>query len=240
MIKYRPSYPPEVVATLVAECGLTADSIVADVGSGTGILTRLFLENGNRVFGIEPNREMREAAEKLLTEDKRFASVAGSAEETGLLSASVDLIVAGQAFHWFDRDRARAEFLRILRPGGWVALVWNEREIDSSAFLADYEAMLKRHATDYHWVNHTLLTDDVLLRFYAPGAFQLSRFRNSQQFDFNGLKGRCLSSSYAPNVGQPGHKAMIAELKEIFEKHQTDGSVAFDYVTNLYHGRLVL
>ncbi|MES2439415.1 MAG: class I SAM-dependent methyltransferase [Verrucomicrobiota bacterium] len=237
-IKYRPSYPPEVLATLQKHCGLKDSSVVADVGSGTGILTRLLLEKGNRVFAIEPNREMREAAERLLGGHEDFTSLPGSAEETGLPADSVDLIVAGQAFHWFDRGRAKAEFIRILRPGGWVALIWNERETTSSPFLREYEALLKKHATDYHWVNHMNIDQEILREFFAPENFQRADARNSQWFDYDGLEGRCLSSSYAPNAGQPGHQQMLAELKELFNRHQADGRVVFDYQTSVYYGRL--
>ncbi|MES2923754.1 MAG: class I SAM-dependent methyltransferase [Verrucomicrobiota bacterium] len=236
-VKYRPTYPPEVIACLKENCGLTDESIVADVGSGTGLLTKLFLENGNRVIAIEPNREMREAAEKLLAGEENLTSVAGTAEDTGLPTGSVDFIVAGQAFHWFDRAKSKAEFQRILRPGGWVALIWNERETGSSPFLIGYEALLQKQSTDYQRVNHTNLGEDVFREFYAPGIYQVSTFLNSQHFDFEGITGRCLSSSYVPNAGQPGHEAMIAGLKTLFETYQTGGFVSLEYQTRVYHGQ---
>lgn len=238
-IKYRPTYPPEVIACLKENCGLTDTSVIADVGSGTGILTKLLLENGNRVIAIEPNREMREAAENLLGEEGNFTSVAGTAEDTGLLTGSVDFIVAGQAFHWFDRAKSKAEFERILRPGGWVALIWNQRETESSPFLREYEALLEKQSTDYQRVNHMNISDAILREFYAPGTFQCSTFPNSQQFDFEGLKGRCLSSSYVPNVGQPGHEELIGELEALFDSHHSDGLVRIGYQTRVYHGKLV-
>ena len=135
-VKYRPSYPPEVVELLAAECGLTPGALVADIGAGTGLLAELFLQNGYRVLGVEPNREMRQAGERLLGDYPHFTSIDGTAEVTTLADKSVDIITAGQAFHWFDREKARAEFARILRPGGWVALVWNERRVDATPFLA--------------------------------------------------------------------------------------------------------
>jgi SAM-dependent methyltransferase len=134
--------PPEVLPFLEGECGLTDRWVVADIGSGTGILSELFLGNGNRVFGVEPNAEMRRAAERLLGGDARFTSVAGSAEATTLAEGSVDLVAAGQAFHWFDPEAARAEFLRVLKPGGWVALAWNARRRSGTPFLEDYERLL--------------------------------------------------------------------------------------------------
>ena len=236
-IKYRPGYPPGVIASLKEHCGLTPETIIADVGSGTGILTKLLLDNGNRVIGIEPNAAMREAAERLLEEERNFTSLAGSAEETGLPSASVDCIIAGQAFHWFDRPRAKAEFQRILKPAGWVVLVWNERETDTSPFLREYEALLKQYATDYHWVNHMNIDPEILREFYAPATVECDHFQNSQSFDFEGLKGRCLSSSYSPNAGQPGHAEMLASLETIFHRYQTGGKVDFTYQTSVYRGQ---
>ena len=142
-VRYRPSYPPDLLDCLRRNCGLTPHWIIADVGSGTGLLTKIFLENGNRVFAVEPNAAMRAAGEEFLRGFEQLASREGRAEATGLEAHSVDLVAAGQAFHWFDRRRARAEFERILKPSGWVALVWNER-LTSTPFLADYEQLLHR------------------------------------------------------------------------------------------------
>ena len=169
-VKFRPGYPAELVTTLQSVVGLNPDSIVADIGSGTGILSELFLKNGNPVLGVEPNLEMREAAESLLAPYPRFMSIGSTAEATGLAPGSVDLIVAGQAFHWFDQTSTKAEFQRILRPeGGWVALIWNERQTDASPFLAAYEALLKTHGTDYEEVNHTRINAEMLSAFFHPG-----------------------------------------------------------------------
>ena len=134
-VRYRPSYPRDLLDLLETRCGLSSASVVADVGSGTGILSELFLENGNRVIGIEPNKEMREAAERRLRRHPRFTSVAGTAEATTLDDASADFVAAGQAFHWFDPERARTEFSRILKPGGWVVLAWNLRRKEATPFL---------------------------------------------------------------------------------------------------------
>src|SRR5688572_24438001 len=159
-IRYRPGYPDAIVETLRDDCGLTADSIVADVGSGTGILTEMFLRHGNLVYGVEPNREMREAAERLLAGYDRFRSVAATAEDTTLADASADVITAGQAFHWFDRQRARAEFARILKPRGWVSLIWNVRS-ETTPFLTAYEQLLKVYATEYEQVDHRRIDESV-------------------------------------------------------------------------------
>jgi SAM-dependent methyltransferase len=236
-IRYRPGYPDAILDALRNDCGLTADSIVADVGSGTGILTEMFLRHGNVVNGIEPNREMREAAERLLAAYGRFHSVAATAEETTLGDASVDVVTAGQAFHWFNRASARAEFARILKPGGWVSLIWNERVV-TTPFLADYERLLKKYSTEYERVDHRRTDQSVVRDFFHPAPFTLHEFENRQVFDYEGLKGRLLSSSYAPEAGHPGHDPMLAELERIFEAHQSSGAVVFAYVTKMYSGRL--
>jgi SAM-dependent methyltransferase len=236
-VRYRPGYPGELIELLQRECGLTAESVVADIGSGTGKLTELLLQSGCSVFAVEPNQEMREAGERLLKSFPRFTSIGTPAEETTLPAQSVDLITAGQAFHWFDRRRARAEFARILKPGGSVALIWNDRRTDATPFLIAYEKLLRDFATDYEQVNHRNIDLPVLREFFG-GEPKLKTFPYSQRFDFPGLKGRLLSSSYAPDQGQPKHEEMLQRLREIFEAHQQAGEVAFDYDTLVYHGRL--
>ncbi len=236
-VRYRPGYPREALQVLQRECGLAARHAVADVASGTGIWTRMLLENGNKVFGIEPNAEMRQAGERLLAEFPRFASVAGTAEATTLPDGIVDFVTAAQAAHWFDRVRARREFVRILKPSGWVALLWNERLTDSAAFLRDYEQLLLTFGTDYDDVRHERTTDAVN-EFFDPAPFQERVFEMRQEFDYAGLEGRLLSSSYAPGPEHPNHAPMLRELRRIFEAHAIAGRVTFDYKTQVYFGRL--
>lgn len=235
-IRYRPGYPNGVFQFLKDRCGIDGHTRVADIGSGTGILTQLFLTFGIPMHAVEPNQEMREAAERLLGANPGFISHDGSAEQTGLGAGSVDLIVAGQAFHWFDRPRAKDEFRRILSPGGRVALIWNDRETATSPFLKSYESLLLGLRTDYPDINHMNISDDVIAEFLSPGSFETATFPNSQSFDFEGLKGRCLSSSYVPNSGQPGHDETIVALKEIFDAHQVAGQVEFRYTTKVHLG----
>ena len=235
--KYRPGYPPVIVDFLATECGLTADSVIVDVGSGTGILSELFLKYGNSVFGIEPNREMREAGERILATYQNFASIDGSAESTLLNDKSADFITAAQAFHWFDRKKTRTEFARILKPDGWVVLLWNERRTDSTPFLRDYEELLLTYGTDYKEVRHENV-DENIAEFFAPQNFQLKSFENKQVVDFEGLKGRLLSSSYVPAPGQPLFTEMLDALALLFEVHQQDSQVVIEYDTRVYYGRL--
>ena len=234
---YRPGYPAGVMEILKSECGLTPDSIIADIGSGTGILSEMFLKNGNSVFAVEPNAAMRLIAEQLLNRSKKFTSIDATAEATALETASVDFVAAAQAFHWFDRDKSRIEFARILKPGGWVVLIWNERRLDSTEFLRQYENLLLRYGTDYGKVRHENVTGRIA-DFFFPRTFQLKTLENAQHFDFESLRGRLLSSSYTPNAGHPGFKPMLRELEEIFVANQQNGIVSFEYETRVYYGHL--
>ena len=235
---HRPGYPPEVLRLLAREGVLRPEHVVADVGSGTGIFTGLLLDNGNTVHAVEPNAAMAGEAAARLGSSPRFHAVPGRAEATGLPDASCDVVTAAQAFHWFDLDAARAEFRRILRPGGAVVLVWNIRRTDTTPFLRDYEALLQRFALDYRKISAGWADEEALGRFFAPDGFELEQVGNRQTFGFDGLRGRLLSSSYAPPAGHPQHMPMLAELRRIFDLHQKGGEVAFDYDTNVYWGTL--
>ena len=237
-VKYRPGYPPEVISLLAEECGLAADSVVADIGSGPGNLSELFLRHGCRVYGVEPNREMREAGERLLSAYANFESVDGSAEATTLDGRSVDFVVAGQAFHWFEHDAARREFARILRPGGWAVIIWNDRRTSGSPFFEAYERLLRTRGTDYKEVSLKYADENALRPFYGPRGMRLKVFDNEQRFDFEGLKGRLLSSSYTPEPGHPNHLPMLEELAALFDAHATDGRVVFEYETKVYYGQM--
>ncbi|HEY6805222.1 MAG TPA: class I SAM-dependent methyltransferase [Pyrinomonadaceae bacterium] len=234
-IKYRPTYPVGVVQLLENECGLTHQSVIADLGSGTGKLSEVFLEHGYSIVGIEPNAPMRAAGEKLLSKFEEFTSINGTAENTTLSDASVDLIIAGQAFHWFDPQRAKVEVARILKPNGWIALIWNDRKLAATPFLEDYEALLLKYGTDYQDVRHDR-TESTIDEFFAPGKPKLAIFPNQQIFDHDGLRGRVLSSSYTPEPNHPSFLAMMLDLKSIFDKHQQNGRVVFDYDTKVFYG----
>lgn len=227
-LRYRPGYPREVVRLL------DRGSVVADIGSGTGLLSLPFLEAGYQVIGVEPNREMREAGDAALGNFENFYSVNGRAEATTLQDHSVDLIVAGQAFHWFDVTPTKREWLRILRPGGTIALIWNGR-LHEGAFMQEVEEVIGRFAEDRD--------SDGAIReagksriagFFAPAAFHTAEFPNEQQFDWNGLRGRVFSASYLPAEGEAGADEMAEALKDVFDRHQRNGQVSFLYRTKVY------
>ncbi len=235
-IKYRPGYPPELISFLNDEIGFGNNWVVADIGSGTGILTELFLKNGNKVFGVEPNEEMRKAGENMLKKYPYFISLEGSAESVPLPAYSVDIISAGQAFHWFDVEKSKNEFLRIIKPGGYVLLIWNKRLTDIDLFAEMYEKLLQDFSIDYQKVDHRKVDDKILSSFFY--SYKLKTFSNSQELDFEGLKGRLLSSSYAPKEDHPNHLPMMEELKKMFDVTSKEGKVQMVYETQLYYGKL--
>lgn len=236
-VKYRPSYPPEVLDLFRDEMSLQTDSVIADIGSGTGISSKIFLENGNSVYGVEPNATMREAAEEFLKDFPRFTSIDGTSENTDLPENSVDFIIAAQAFHWFDKEKTRPEFKRILRENGFVALIWNERQLNTNDFLIDYENLLKKFGTDYEKVRHDNLEEKMFSDFFQT-KFQSRTFLNVQTLDFQGLKGRILSSSYMPSETDALFSPMINELKSLFENHAEKGKIQVLYNTNIFFTRI--
>lgn len=237
-IKYRPSYPRALVTLLEGECGLGRESVVADVGSGTGILSELLLSAGARVYGVEPNREMREAGEQLLAAYENFVSVDGRAEATTLEDNSVDFVTAGQAFHWFEPAAARREFRRVLKDGGWAVLVWNDRRTEGAPLLADYERLLLEYGTDYREVSSKWAEGESIRALFGGTEVRTKNFDNEQVMDFDGLKGRLMSASYAPVPGHPNHEPLMRELASLFERHQRDGRVVVEYDTKVFYGRL--
>jgi SAM-dependent methyltransferase len=236
-VRYRPGYPPQVLDLLRTKSGLEPSHIIADIASGTGIFTKMLLENGNRVFAVEPNAEMRQAGSNLLAGYDKLTSVAGTAEATTLADDAVDFVTAAQAAHWFDRQRARREFSRILKRGGWCVLIWNERRTATTPFLRDYEELLLTYGTDYKEVRHERTTA-VIHEFFAPAPYEESVFDLRQQFDYEGTAGRLLSSSYAPLEDHPNHIPMMRELRRIVDAHAQGGLVEFEYNTRVYYGKL--
>lgn len=233
-IKYRPGYPPEVLDLFRTEMGLREASVIADIGSGTGISSKMFLENGNVVYGVEPNEGMRGAAERSLGNFPNFKSIDGTAENTTLPDASVDFVVAAQAFHWFENDATRTEFERVLRDGGHIVLIWNERQLDTTPFLREYEQLLLEFATDYEKVRHENVTKEKIEKLFER-KFSERVFPNKQVFDFNGLKGRLLSSSYMPAETDTAADAVISELQRLFAKYAENDKIEVLYDTRVFY-----
>lgn len=236
-VKYRPSYPEAILPFLQQKYGLTPDKLLVDIGAGTGISTALFLKAGYRVIAVEPNREMRDKSVALLSPYKGFTAQDGTAEAVSAADGSIDGIIAGQAFHWFDREKTRKEFTRILKAGSPVVLIWNERKT-SSGFERAYDELIIRHARDYVQVDHRNIHTEDIEAFFAPHAVQLRVFDNKQVFDFEGLKGRLLSSSYMPARGEEGYEAMLADLRNLFDRYEAAGSITIQYDTKVYVGTL--
>ena len=238
-VRYRPSYPGTLVDSLIENIGLKPHHKIADIGAGTGIFTRLLLDQELQVTAVEPNYAMRGAADLLLGNYPEYHSVNGQSEQTGLENHSIDLITAAQAFHWFVPGKTREEFSRILTPGGHVALIWNERTL-GTPFQDNYEGVLLKYGNDYASINHTNISAEDVAGFFAPGRVKEYQFDNAQTVDREGLQGRVMSASYSPKPGSPGHPAMVDALDNLFDDHAADGSVILRYITRLYLGSLEL
>jgi SAM-dependent methyltransferase len=235
-VHYRPDYPPALTAWLRDACGLAPESRVADIGAGTGISARMLLATGCNVIAVEPNAAMRSAAVAALGDNPRFAARDGRADATGLADGSVDLVTVAQAFHWFDPEAARREFARILRPGGLAAIWWNSRRLDGTAFLVGYEALLQRYGTDYARVAERYADDASMHAWFGAGLRASARFDHHQYLDFDALRGRLLSSSYAPQPGHPQHAPMLLALRALFDATAVEGHVDFAYDTRVFAG----
>jgi len=236
--KYRPSYPSSILDVLKDKCGLSSSSLIVDIGSGTGKLSELFLDDGNQVIGIEPNTEMCRAGKSLLSRHPRFRSIIATAENCALPNQIADFVVVGQAFHWFISELAQLEFARIITPKGWVALIWNVRQMSGKAFNEAYEDLCVRYGVNYNPLLQGEPNVQTIHNFFSENDFMRFSFDNQQVFDFDGLKGRLLSSSYIPDEGDANYSSMIDSLKQIFSENQTDGYVHFDYTTKLFIGQL--
>lgn len=234
-VKYRPGYPDALVASLTKRMKGIRAPIVADLGSGTGKLTKPLLEKGCRVYAVEPNREMREYAEADLAGFDNFVSLDGEAAATGLKDGAFDLVTVGQAFHWFAHGEAVEEFRRILKPGRGVALVWNDRFTGADGFHDRYEELIKTWCPEYSESSHKQYSAEKLSSIFTGWGMEHEVFANYQEFDFDGLRGRLESSSYCPLSGSPGHDDLMDRLKQLFDEQQKRGFVRIKYRTLLFY-----
>lgn len=237
-IKYRPGYPESLFEFLTEQCQLTKYSMLADIGSGTGLLTELFLKHGMQVVGVEPNEKMRAAGDNYLSQFKRFKSISGTAEAIPLKSDSIDLVMAGTAFHWFDADKAKIEFTRILKPYGWVALIWNVRDYTHSPLMQAYEKLITKYNTDFDSTPAKTFNKNVTKSFFAPFPMIVKSIPNKQYLDLEGFKGRLLSTSYSLPPAHPQYAEMLNALEDIFQTHQLNNLVEMVYETKVYVGQL--
>jgi len=235
-IRYRPRYPQSIIERLQEACDLSTETVIADIGSGTGLLSQIFVNNGNPVFAVEPNQEMREAAEQEINAPS-FSSADGTAEATGLADNSIDMITVAQAFHWFDREKCRPEFLRILKAQGWLVLVWNLFRGDETDFMRAFEAFWLDYVNPGEMF-HSRQRPAYIDEFYGDNPVTEISLDNYQVFDFDGFKGRILSAGRAPKPDDERYPHMLNALTEIFEAHQLDGQVTIKYDTQLIYGKL--
>lgn len=232
--KYRPSYSNSIIDFLHETIGLNKKSVIADVGSGTGICTKMFLDNRNTVYAVEPNKDMRQAAENLLGSYSNFYSIDGSSENTKLQSESIDVITVAQAFHWFDPDPTKKEFLRILKPNGSVVLMWNNRKPESDGFMGEYLSILRKYSEKVKIKSD----ESVLPKFFNSKTVHERVFSNPQIFDLKRLKGELISYSYIPNESHPKFTTMISEIEDLFDEYNDNGKVVLEYETHMYYCKM--
>jgi SAM-dependent methyltransferase len=233
---YRPGYPENIIAILKNEFKLSETFVIADIGSGTGKLSKLFLDNGNFTYGVEPNQEMRKSAESIFHGNGKFISVNGRAENTTLENNCTDFIVCGQAFHWFDKQKTRIEFERILKKNGYVMLIWNKRD-DTKEMMIGYEKLIREYCPDHKNIGYEIFEEKDLNIFFKPNPVRQFTLEYYQVFDFNELSGRLRSSSYSPAESSIAYKQLIAKLKELFDRYQQHGRIRFEYKTEMFVSR---
>lgn len=236
--RFRSRYPREIIALLEERCALTRESVVADIGAGTGMLAELFLENGNRVLAVEPNAEMRAACEELMERYPRLTCADGTAEDSRLAGHSVDFVAVGRAFHWFDQEKCRPEFVRILREGGWVVLASEGPHVRSEPVVREFQAILKEHGLDYARLRRRYDIEDAARRFFAGCEFQEAEFPGMEEMTYEELEGFTLSLSVTPQPGHPGFPAMQAALREYFSRHESGGKLRMPMTCKIHFGQL--
>ena len=236
----RPRYPAELASHLEAMGALPHVGIVADIGVGTGLSAECFLAAGHRVIGFEPNAPMRAAGVEYLARFPAYEARDGTAEATGLAPGSVDMVIAGQAFHWFEPARFRAESLRILRPGGWGALIWNDRDLAGTPFLAGYEALMLEYGNEYQTIRYRHLGTDAIAVYFGGRAPAPAEFPHQREMDWSALTALSGSASYLPAPGQARHVELMVALRALFDATAAGGSVEMRYTCRVHAAPLSL
>lgn len=217
--KYRADYPPDAIATLIARANLDQQQDVADLGSGTGILTRHLLARARIVYAVEPAEDMRRAAEENFAGETNFRSVAGMAEATSLPAQCADVITCGNSFHYFDPDRTRSEVARILRPNGRVIILFHDEPPEPDAFMRDYASFLRRHTPPNLTSVHSADSHKARVsQFFDGRCITTDSGEDEESLSWERLSGRYLSSSLA-------NDAALGELRVLFDRHQRNGLV---------------
>lgn len=237
--KYRPSYPKESLEIIQEQCHLALNNniFIADIGSGTGKFTELLLEKDCNVYAIEPNDNMREIAEAKFIDNPNYNSINSNAENTGLDDNSVDLITVAQALHYFDIEKAKDEFKRILKSNSKVVLLWNFRYRESD-FMKEYEKIVYTfHSKD---LQPTFAQDKMNESVYNKLFSEYKDFSipYTQELDFNDLWGRVLSSNHAPKKNDPNYNKLYKNIKELFDKYQHNKKIKFEYHTKVVIGSI--
>jgi SAM-dependent methyltransferase len=236
--RYRSRFPPEIIPLLQQRCGLTTNSVIADIGAGTGMFAELFLENGNTVFAVEPNAEMRAACDELALSHPALTCVDGAAEATRLPDGAIDFVTVGRAFHWFDREKCRPEFLRILRPGGWVVIATLGARKGPDPLSRDLELLLREHGLDYAAVRHWYNVDDAVRQFFKGSKAQEADFQNIEKLSYEDFEGHTLSLSVTPQPGHPRFPAFQEALRKYFERYQSEGRIPLPARCKVVFGQL--
>ena len=235
--KARPSYPDVLFGYLLAERVIGKDTVAADIGSGTGIFTIALSQFVKSIFAVEPIDDMRRKAEEKYISELNITSINATAENTSLPDCSVDLVTVAQAFHWFDRGLFKNECKRILKPNGKVVLVWNDRDIESD-IIKDNFAVNKKYCKDFKGSSNGIdFSKDAFSDFFS-GEFELVEFCNNLVYTREDFIARNLSSSYAPKENDPIYDDYIKSITDVFEKHQTNGTVNHPYITRCYFGTI--
>ncbi|MES9683018.1 class I SAM-dependent methyltransferase [Gottfriedia acidiceleris] len=234
--KFRPSYSNEYINYLLSENHLSKGSVIADIGSGTGILTKLLLEKKLTVFAIEPNDDMRGIAEKTLKEYDQYKSINATAENTSLKNNSVDLITVAQAFHWFDKEKFRLECKRILKENAKVSLVWDSKDV-LSPLMIELQEICKETCPKFKGFSGGIEnTPDVTNQFFKNGIYETMVYRNDLEMDLEGFLGRNLSSSFSPLSGEKEFEPYRTALTNLFNKYGLNGKIVYPYITKSYLG----
>jgi SAM-dependent methyltransferase len=236
--RFRSRYPREIIPLLKERCALTRESSVADIGAGTGMLAERFLENGNRVFAVEPNADMRAACEELVERYPRLTCIDGTAEDTRLADRSADFVAVGRALHWFDQDKCRPEFARILREGGWVVLATQGPHTRTEPVIQGFQTILKEHGLDFAQLRQRYDIESAARRFFAGSEFQEAEFTSAEEMTYEELEGFMLSLSVTPQPGHPGFPAMQQALQEYFARHESGGKVQMPMTCKIHFGHL--